>query len=35
MKGWHLVVAIIIAYVVGSYFPVSKIKSAVQGAAGG
>ncbi len=31
MKGWHLLVGIIIAYLVGSYFPVSRIKAAVDG----
>ncbi len=31
MKGWHLLVAIVIAYLVGSYFPVNRIKAAVSG----
>lgn len=34
MKGWHLIVAIIIAYLVGSYLPVKGVVEKVKGATG-
>ena len=35
MKPWHLVAVLVVGYLIGSYYPLSKLKSTASSVVGG